>query len=113
MQSCLLPLASNVACSRLSVSGLGTIEKVAAGRAGSFSPDPARPLPAFTNVPMTESLEQAANVAPPPLKDLLRIVNSPYVRKEIHSYHTRNSHLYRLPLCRTNIKQFSVFYQGP
>ena len=25
----------------------------------------------------------------------------------------RNSHLYRLPLCRTNIKQFSVFYQGP
>ena len=26
---------------------------------------------------------------------------------------TRNSHLYRLPLCRTNIKQFSVFYQGP
>ena len=35
------------------------------------------------------------------------------LQKEIHSYHTRNSHLYRLPLCRTNIKQFSVFYQGP
>ena len=31
------------------------------------------------------------------------------LQKEIHSYHTRNSHLYRLPLCRTNIKQFSVF----
>ena len=35
------------------------------------------------------------------------------LQKEIHSYHTRNSHLYRSPLCRTNIKQFSVFYQGP
>ena len=35
------------------------------------------------------------------------------LQKEIHSHHTRNSHLYRLPLCRTNIKQFSVFYQGP
>ena len=31
------------------------------------------------------------------------------LQKQIHSYHTRNSHLYRLPLCRTNIKQFSVF----
>ena len=31
------------------------------------------------------------------------------LQKEIHSYHPRNSHLYRLPLCRTNIKQFSVF----
>ena len=35
------------------------------------------------------------------------------LQKEIHSYHTRNSHLYRLPLCGTNIKQLSVFYQGP
>ena len=35
------------------------------------------------------------------------------LQKEIHSYHTRNSHLYRLPLCQTNIKQFSVFHQGP
>ena len=35
------------------------------------------------------------------------------LQKEIHSYHTRNSHLYRLPFCRTNIKQFSVFHQGP
>ena len=35
------------------------------------------------------------------------------LQKEIHSYHTRNSHLHRLPLCRTHIKQFSVFYQGP
>ena len=34
------------------------------------------------------------------------------LQKEIHSYHKRNSHLYRLPVCRTNIKQFSVFYQG-
>ena len=31
------------------------------------------------------------------------------LQKEIHSCHTRNSHLYRLPLCRSNIKQFSVF----
>ena len=32
------------------------------------------------------------------------------IQKEIHSYHTRNSHLYRLPFCRTNIKQFSLFF---
>ena len=30
------------------------------------------------------------------------------LQKEIHSYRTRNSYLYRLPLYRTNIKQFSV-----
>ena len=35
------------------------------------------------------------------------------LQSQIHSYHTRNSHSYRLPFCRTNIKQFSVFYQGP
>ena len=35
------------------------------------------------------------------------------LQKEVHSYHTRNSHLYCLPICRTTIKQFSVFYQGP
>ena len=35
------------------------------------------------------------------------------LQKDIHSYPTRNSHLYRLPLCRINIKQFSVFYRGP
>ena len=35
------------------------------------------------------------------------------LHRQIHSYNTRNSHAFRLPLCRANIKQFSVFYQGP
>ena len=35
------------------------------------------------------------------------------LQRQIHSYNTRNSHAFRLPFCRTNIKQFSVFYQGP
>ena len=32
---------------------------------------------------------------------------------QFHSYNTRNSHAYRLPYCHTNIKKFSVFFQGP
>ena len=35
------------------------------------------------------------------------------LNRQIHSYHTRNSHTFRLPFCQTNIKKFSVFYQGP
>ena len=32
---------------------------------------------------------------------------------QIHNYNTRHANSFRLPLCRTNIRQFSVFYQGP
>ena len=32
---------------------------------------------------------------------------------QIHSYNTRYANSFRLPLCRTNIRQFSVFYKGP
>ena len=32
---------------------------------------------------------------------------------QIHSYNTRHADSFRLPLCRTNIRQFSVFYKGP
>ena len=35
------------------------------------------------------------------------------LQSQIHSYNTRNSSKFRLPFCRTQIKQFSVFYQGP
>ena len=35
------------------------------------------------------------------------------LNRQFHSYYTRNSKVFRLPFCRTNIKQFSVFYQGP
>ena len=35
------------------------------------------------------------------------------LQNQIHSYNTRNSYEFRLPFCRTRIKQFSVFYQGP
>ena len=31
---------------------------------------------------------------------------------QFHNYNTRNSKLYYVPFCRTNIKQFSVIYQG-
>ena len=32
---------------------------------------------------------------------------------QIHQYSTRYSHLYRPHTCRTNIKQFSILFQGP
>ena len=32
---------------------------------------------------------------------------------QIHNYNTRHANSFRLPLCRTNIRQLSVFYQGP
>ena len=35
------------------------------------------------------------------------------LNRQFHSYYTRNSRAFRSPFCRTNIKQFSVFYQGP
>ena len=35
------------------------------------------------------------------------------LQRQIHSYNTRNSHTFCLPFCWTNIKQFSIFYQGP
>ena len=31
---------------------------------------------------------------------------------QVHNYNTRNSNLYFVPFCRTNIRQFSVIYQG-
>ena len=35
------------------------------------------------------------------------------LNKDVHSYSTRNANFFHLPLCRTNICQFSVRYQGP
>ena len=32
---------------------------------------------------------------------------------QIHNYNTRNAHFFRLPLCRTNTRQFSIYFQGP
>ena len=31
----------------------------------------------------------------------------------IHSYSTRTANNYRVPHCRTNLKQFTILYQGP
>jgi hypothetical protein len=31
---------------------------------------------------------------------------------QVHNYYTRNSKLYFLPFCRTNIRQFSINYHG-
>ena len=35
------------------------------------------------------------------------------VNNSIYSYNTRHASFFRLPLCRTNIKQFSISFQGP
>ena len=42
-----------------------------------------------------------------------KLVSKFTLNSQIHTYYSRNSHAFRLPFCRTNIKQFSVFYQGP
>ena len=34
------------------------------------------------------------------------------INNQIHCYNTRHANSFRLPLCRTNIRQFSVFFQG-
>jgi len=34
------------------------------------------------------------------------------INNQIHRYNTRHTNSFRLPLCRTNIPQFSVFFQG-
>ena len=35
------------------------------------------------------------------------------INSEIHSFNTRNSFKYHVPPCRTNIRKFSVCFQGP
>ena len=32
------------------------------------------------------------------------------IYSQIHNYNTRNAHLFRLPLCRTNTRQFSIYF---
>ena len=32
---------------------------------------------------------------------------------DVHSYNTRNKNSFRLPYCRTNVKKFSLRFQGP
>ena len=34
------------------------------------------------------------------------------INSQIHNYNTRNAHSFRLPLCRTNTKQSSIYFQG-
>ena len=33
--------------------------------------------------------------------------------EEIHNYNTRNNFFFRLPPCRTNVRKFSLQFQGP
>ena len=33
------------------------------------------------------------------------------INSQIHNYYTRNAHSFRLPLCRTNTRQFSIYFQ--
>ena len=47
-------------------------------------------------------------------KSLLNCFECPLLLvNEIHSYNTRNSKLFYIPKCKTNIRQFSISYQGP
>ena len=48
------------------------------------------------------------NSTPPSKFSKLFLINS-----QIHNYNTRNAHSFRLPLCRTNTRQFSIYFQGP
>ena len=36
-----------------------------------------------------------------------------FMNSQIHSYNTRNVHSFRLPLCKTNTRLFSIYFQGP
>ena len=36
-----------------------------------------------------------------------------FMNSQIHNYNTRNAHSFRLPLCRTNTRLFSIYFQGP
>ena len=47
------------------------------------------------------------NLLPPLLLNLF-VTNS-----QIHNYGTRTASNYRTHLCRTNLKQFTILYQGP
>ena len=39
--------------------------------------------------------------------------NTFLVTRQLHSYGTRSSELFHLPQCRTNIRKFSISFQGP
>merc|ERR1711973_825465 len=36
-----------------------------------------------------------------------------FTGEEIHNYNTRNKNFFRLPSCRTNVRKFSLRFQGP
>ena len=36
-----------------------------------------------------------------------------FMNNQIHNYNTRNANSFRLPLCRTNTRLFSIYFQGP
>ena len=36
-----------------------------------------------------------------------------FTGREIHNYNTRNKIFFRLPSCRTNVRKFSLRFQGP
>ena len=36
-----------------------------------------------------------------------------FMNSQIHNCNTRNAHSFRLPLCRTNNRLFSIYFQGP
>ena len=36
-----------------------------------------------------------------------------FMNSQIHNYNTRSAHSFHLPLCRTNTRLFSIYFQGP
>ena len=47
------------------------------------------------------------NLLPPSFSNILLRTN------QVHSYNTRGSNQFYIPFCRTNIRKFSIIYQGP
>ena len=47
------------------------------------------------------------NLLPPSFSNVILHTN------QIHGYNTRSSNRFCIPFCRTNMRKFSVFYQGP
>ena len=44
---------------------------------------------------------------------LSKLYNLFFMNSQIHNYNIRSAHSFRLPLCRTFTRLFSIYFQGP
>ena len=47
------------------------------------------------------------------MSQLLQVLSTKSLASQLHSHYTRNCNLYYIPPCRTNIRNFSIRFQGP